>query len=226
MHRQKSMGIAGFLIGQFFEMSIHWLNLSTMSGLREHISVIEGGEVYMSHHRPRVLFELFAICCIMGFLCFSIEMLYDIWTKGIFLAKEPNTVVLIIETIMLVLAFIYIISQLFELLGTSSSQNHKDSPNIVKPSTAHMRNMTYASMFNICQKGSRSTIALCSQRIGAQMKSICQRLTRNKAIPTNAKKVFHLCFIQSPVCMRTMTPTCRSGIKQFFLSTVLLHLKP
>ena len=197
MHRQKSIGITGFLIGQFLEMISHWLNLSTMSGLREHISVIEGGEVYMSHHRPRVLFELFAICCIMGFLCASALMLYDIWTKGIFLAKEPNMAVFFIETIMLVIAFTYIISQLFELLGTSSSQNHKDSPNIVKPSTAHMRNMTYASMFNICQKGSRSTIALCSQRIGAQMKSICQRLTKNKVIPRSASAVFSLCFINS-----------------------------
>ena len=116
MHRQKSMGIAGFLIGQFFEITIHWLNLSTMSGLREHISFIEGGKVYMSHHRPRVLLKLFAICCTIGFLFASALMLYDIWTKGIFLAKEPNIAVLVVETIMLILAFIYIISQLFELL--------------------------------------------------------------------------------------------------------------
>ena len=114
MHRQKSMGIAGFLIGQFFEITTHWLNISTMSGLREHIS--EGGKVYMSHHRPRVLLKLFAICCIIGFLFASALMLYDIWTKGIFLAREPNTAVLVTETIMLVLAFTYIISQLFELL--------------------------------------------------------------------------------------------------------------
>ena len=85
-----------------------------MSGLREHIS--EGGKVYMSHHRPRVLFELFVICCVIGFLSASTLMLYDIWTKGMFLAKEPNIVILTIETIMLILAFTYIISQLFELL--------------------------------------------------------------------------------------------------------------
>ena len=113
MHRQKSIGITGFLIGQFFEITTHWLNLSTMSGLREHTS--EGGKVYMSHHRPRVLLKLFAICCIIGFLSASTLMLYDIWTKGMFLAKEPNIAVLVVETIMLILAFIYIISQLFEL---------------------------------------------------------------------------------------------------------------
>lgn len=58
------------------------------------------------------ILRVFAICCVIGSLSLTTLMFVDIWTLGEFRAVEPNLIIRAIETVLLAVAWIFILLEL------------------------------------------------------------------------------------------------------------------